>query len=65
VASPSWCRLLRQEAPNAFSLALANAGRSMAARMAMMAITTKSSISVKARRLFAFIIAFSFIRGRL
>jgi hypothetical protein len=34
----------------ALSLALAKAGRSIAARMAMMAMTTSSSIKVKARR---------------
>jgi hypothetical protein len=34
----------------AFSLALANAGSSIAAKMAMMAITTSSSINVKADR---------------
>src|SRR5215471_3717782 len=37
-----------QPVPCAFCLALARAGRSIAARMAMMAITTNSSISVKA-----------------
>ncbi len=34
----------------AFSRALARAGRSIAARMAMIAITTRSSINVKASR---------------
>ena len=34
----------------AWDLAVANAGRSMPARMAMMAITTSSSMSVKAFR---------------
>src|SRR5882724_4004230 len=38
-----------QPIPWAFCLALLNAGSSMAARMAMMAITTSSSIKVKAR----------------
>jgi hypothetical protein len=50
----------------AFSLALAKAGSSMAARMAMMAMTTKSSIKVKARHttflLFLLIIFFAFNR---
>src|SRR6266567_9527157 len=42
------CRLLLQQAMAlALSLALANAGRSIAARMAMMAITTSNSINVK------------------
>jgi len=39
--------LLTQAAPVALSFALERAGRSMPARMAMMAITTRSSISVK------------------
>ena len=39
-------RLLMQPMPCAFCLALANAGSSMAARMAMMAMTTSSSIKV-------------------
>ena len=38
--------LLRQDVALAFSLARDNAGRSIAARMAMMAITTSSSINV-------------------
>src|SRR5215471_19962801 len=37
--------------PWALALALLRAGKSMAARMAMMAITTSSSISVNAREL--------------
>lgn len=44
----SWRRLLLQEVRFAFSLARLRAGRSIAARMAMIAITTKSSINVKA-----------------
>ena len=40
-------RLFRQERASAFCLALFSAGSSMAARMAMIAITTRSSISVK------------------
>src|SRR5947207_670344 len=43
----SWRWLLRQPARRARSLALASAGRSIAARMAMIAITTSNSISVK------------------
>src|SRR6266550_3475655 len=48
-----WCLLLRQCARWAFALALDSAGRSRAAKMAMMAITTSNSISVNARRLSA------------
>src|SRR6185369_11064174 len=45
------CRsLLKQEMRCAFSLALARAGNNIAARMAMMAMTTSNSINVKARR---------------
>ena len=46
----SWIcrRLFRQAIPCALALALANAGSSNAVRMAMMAITTSSSISVNA-----------------
>src|SRR5262245_29603125 len=40
--------LLRQAAPVALSLALVRAGNSIAARIAMIAITTSSSIKVKA-----------------
>jgi hypothetical protein len=36
----------RQDAPRAFSRAWAKTGKRIAARIAMMAITTKSSISV-------------------
>src|SRR5262249_42307358 len=47
-ATPSW-RVLEMHAPRrAESLARASAGNSMAARMAMMAMTTSSSISVNA-----------------
>jgi hypothetical protein len=38
--------LFRQLAPNALPLALAKAGKSMPAKIAMMAITTSNSISV-------------------
>jgi len=41
--------LLAQLACRAFSLARANTGNRMAARIAMMAMTTSSSISVKPR----------------
>src|SRR6266478_4392460 len=47
---PTCFKLLRHWIRLARSLALARAGNSIAARMAMMAITTKSSISVKPRR---------------
>jgi multisubunit Na+/H+ antiporter MnhF subunit len=43
---PICFRLLTQPIRFAFSLALDSAGSSMAARMAMIAITTRSSISV-------------------
>src|SRR2546422_7528292 len=49
-ARPSCRRLLWQEARFAFSFAEVSAGNSSAARIAMMAITTSSSISVKAAR---------------
>src|SRR5437016_6325265 len=42
--------LLKQEMLSALDFALASAGRSNPARMAMMAMTTSSSMSVKARR---------------
>src|SRR5882672_4192928 len=45
--SPICLLLLQQAMALALSLALANAGRSIAARIAMMAITTSNSISVK------------------
>src|SRR5215212_5974928 len=60
--SPSWssayiiiaveiCRRFeRQEVCRAFSLAWAKTGKRIAARIAMMAMTTSSSISVKPRR---------------
>ena len=41
--------LLKQVADCAFFLAMAKAGNSIAARMAMIAITTSNSIKVKAR----------------
>src|ERR1700722_15738892 len=48
-ARPNCLRLFMQLARLAFSLADASAGKSIAARMAMMAMTTSSSMSVKAR----------------
>src|ERR1035438_7427540 len=47
LAMPICRRLFRQTVFWLFALALANAGNSNAARMAMMAMTTKSSIKVK------------------
>jgi hypothetical protein len=49
IAKPHWCSLLTDLALLAFSLALASAGKSMPAKIPMMAITTRSSMSVKAR----------------
>ena len=46
MAIPSWRRLLRHLVRLALSLALLNAGKSIAAKMAMMAMTTSSSIKV-------------------
>src|ERR1019366_5953798 len=48
MAMPSWRRLLLQAMLLPDSLARASAGSSMAARIAMMAITTSSSIKVNA-----------------
>ena len=45
-----WCRLELQVIVHARCLAEASAGRSMAARIAMMAMTTSNSIKVKASR---------------
>jgi hypothetical protein len=47
MAFPICLKLLIQLAVLAFSLALANTGNRIAAKMAIMAITTSSSISVK------------------
>src|SRR5688500_2909305 len=47
---PSCRRLFVQEVRLALFFALARAGRSMPARIAMMAMTTSNSMSVKARR---------------
>ena len=49
-ASPSCFMLLRQAMPWALVLAFANAGKSRPARIAMMAMTTRSSIKVKPTR---------------
>src|SRR5438874_9130136 len=47
------CLMLeRQEAVRAFSRACANTGKRIAARIAMIAMTTRSSISVNARFLY-------------
>src|SRR5438309_11839154 len=43
-----WRKLERQFVSRAFRLALLNAGKSSPAKMAMMAMTTRSSMSVKA-----------------
>src|ERR1035438_3376542 len=46
-AKSSWCRLEPQLIVHARNFAALNAGRSNAAKRAMMAMTTRSSISVK------------------
>src|SRR5207247_10198625 len=46
IAVPSWRALLRHWVDRAFSRACAKTGKRMAARMAIIAITTRSSISV-------------------
>ena len=46
-----WRKLERQFVSRAFRLALPNAGKSSPAKMAMMAMTTRSSMSVKAHLL--------------
>src|SRR5215469_10425361 len=51
IDKPHCLKLERQFARLAFAFALANAGSNMAARIAMIAITTNSSISVNAPRL--------------
>src|SRR5689334_5426470 len=50
MAKPICLKLLTQAIRAAFSLAVASAGRSIAARMAIMAITTSNSINVNAFR---------------
>src|SRR5207249_1161334 len=47
-AKPTWRMLLMQAIRLPFSLALDRTGKSIAARIAMIAITTSNSISVKA-----------------
>src|ERR1017187_8932722 len=47
---PIWCRLFMQAVCRPFARARDRAGNSSAARIAMMAITTSSSIRVKAQR---------------
>jgi hypothetical protein len=54
VAVPSCFRLLKQDVVLADALAWANTGKRIAAKMAMIAMTTSSSISVNA--LFRFIL---------
>src|SRR5437867_217297 len=49
MASASWRLLLTQAVRLAFSFALAKAGNNNPARIAMMAMTTRSSIKVNAR----------------
>src|SRR4051812_21126029 len=49
-ARPSWRVLFRQLIAWALLLALASAGKSIPASIAIMAITTRSSIKVKPRR---------------
>src|SRR5438105_10745522 len=48
MAKPHCLRLLAHMVLTAFALAVANAGSSMAARMAIIAITTNNSINVNA-----------------
>jgi hypothetical protein len=50
INQPNWIcrRLLKHLIPLDFSLALAKAGKSIAAKIAMMAITTSNSMRVKA-----------------
>jgi hypothetical protein len=48
-AAPSWRWLLMQEVCLPLALALERAGSNIAAKIAMMAITTNSSMRVKAR----------------
>src|SRR3954464_9253891 len=51
MAMPSWCRLLRHWTLAAASRTFCTAGSNRPMRMAMMAMTTSSSISVKPPRL--------------
>ena len=55
-AMPICFSLFMQKICCALALACARAGRSMAARMAMMAITTSNSISVKPYRLVGLVV---------
>src|SRR6266496_6451936 len=50
--NPTCFKLDRQLASSAFCFALDSAGNNIAARMAMMAMTTSNSMSVKPRRVF-------------
>src|ERR1041384_6278925 len=70
VAMPSWRMLLRQAVCLAFDLARASAGNSIPARIAMMAMTTSNSMSVKPKslvdfgeRVFISILSFGQIQG--
>src|SRR5690348_1914271 len=54
-------RLLRQEVWRAFSLAWAKTGKRIAARIAIMAITTSNSIRVKP----LFFITYSYLLGKI
>jgi hypothetical protein len=49
-AKPTWCKLLLQRVLSAAVLARDSEGNKSAAKMAMMAMTTNNSMSVKARR---------------
>ena len=49
-AKPTWCKLLLQRVLSAAVLARDSEGNSSAAKIAIMAMTTSSSISVKAQR---------------
>src|SRR5579883_3104721 len=67
MASLNWRMLERQEMERAFSRACAKTGKRIAARIAIMAITTSSSIRVKPilplsclRTVHAYIVVFSF-----
>ena len=48
MAKPTWCKLLLQRVLRAAVLARDNAGNKSAAKIAMMAMTTSNSMSVKA-----------------
>jgi hypothetical protein len=56
--------LLKHLIPCAFFLAEASAGSSIAAKMAMMAMTTNNSMSVNARERVAWKLNFCILQGR-